>query len=203
MIAYISPQPGWRKVSVSDRQIRWPSFCACCGTASGELAPVSSETCPWDVPYCPDCIRHKELYSQAAPALLRAERLPNDPVDYWPHACALALAASVSLFCLLWLGWEMPLEGALAGAGLFLAVLVGAGLYFPQAARLARGEKERAIAEARQWEKHFCPFVRPDCAFLGPAVNYSRGQEGSHIFLFGSSVYAQKFIEANEGSVEP
>jgi hypothetical protein len=155
------------------------------------------------VPYCPDCLRHKALYPQAAPVLLRAERLPHNPVDYWPHACALALAVSVPLFSLLWLGWGMPLDGALAGAGSFLAIIAGAGLYYPRAARLASREKERAIAEARQWEKQFRPFFRSDCTFLGPAVNYCREPGGGHTFLFASSVYAQKFIEANQGTVEP
>ena len=202
MIAFIGHQSEWNPVSVSNPLICWPRLCTCCGASSPDLVAVSSADCPFDVPYCRDCVAHGALYAEAAPTLARAELLPGRPVDYWPHALALALAISLSLFGLLWLVWGMISEGALAGCVLFLGVMATAGLYYPRTARNACRQKETAIAEAREWAKRFEALCLPDCAALGPAVRYLEKKEGKHIFLFASAVYVAAFREANKGTVD-
>jgi hypothetical protein len=202
MIAFIGHQSEWNPVSISNQFIRWPHFCTCCGSSGPDLVPVSSDDCPFDVPYCRDCIAHGALYVEAAPTLARAELLPGQPVDYWPQACALALAVSVLLCGLLWLVWGMISEGALAGCALFLGVMAMAALCYPHTARNACRQKEKATREAREWAKRFEPLCLPDCAALGPAVRYLEKKEGVHTFLFASSAYMAAFMEANEGTVD-
>jgi hypothetical protein len=202
MIAFIGLKSEWRNVSISNRLIRWPRFCICCGATGPNLVAVSSAVCPFDVPYCPDCVAHGALYAEAAPTLVRAELLPGQPVDYWSHACALALAVSAPFFGLLWLVWGMPSEGALAGCALFLAVMAAAGLCYPWAARNACRQKEKALPEAREWGKRFEPLCLPDCTALGSAVRYVGKQEGMHTFLFASSAYVAAFMEANGGKAD-
>jgi hypothetical protein len=186
-------EKGWFMVSVPQALLErtghllWPDRCACCGEAAETT--MSNEGYPLtEVPYCLACQAH--MHHSMGWAVNETLSAPVRGID----SSWAALVSIVSTFFGVGMLLQSSSYGAEAGALTWGASMIGVAL---MSATYVVWKCHDNISPEKEQRARVQGTISPNCAALGPAVEWRGFSYGSLVLTFKNRNYARDFRNTN------